>query len=194
MLSDDIWEIDVLDNPKVFCIGLERTGTKSLAAALAALGYTVSGQSPVYRPNRIARLYKSRCIDRSYSHGAFFGNPWQLVYWEMHQLWPNAKFILTTRDADPWLQSMKDAFGSVTDPVRRFIYDGDILGNEASYLARKRQHEEDVHEYFASYPGTFLRMNVVKGDGYDVLCDFLNKPTPADSFPHEGKSSSMKNI
>jgi len=185
--KESIRELDCIDNPKVFCIGLERTGTQSLGTALTTLGYNVTRQNPVGRPSRIGALYKIRCINLSYKFGAFQNNQWPLVYWEMHQLWPNAKFILTTREPDSWMQSMTTVFGGSSIAVRRFIYGGigDPLGNEVVYLDRKKRHEYDVHKYFARHPNTLLTMNVEGGDDYDRLCKFLDKPTPSDNYPHD---------
>jgi len=172
--------------PRVFAIGLERTGTRSLARALENLGYSVTGQNgPLNRP-RISKVYRDVAIRTSYKAEAFYGNPWPLVFQDMSRLWPNAKFILTIRDPQEWVASMAKSFGGTQTHIRRLQYGhGDPVGQEPQYIERMIAHETAVREYFREAPSSFLTMDITAGDGYKTLSDFLKKPFPEDGFPHE---------
>lgn len=176
------------DKPKakVFGIGFHKTGTKSLAAALQVLGYRVTGPDWIRRPD-IAEVYRELCVRRSRRLDAFQDSPWQLVYREMAGLWPDAKFVLTTRDADRWIASVCHHFGTVQTPMRELIYGqgrGSPVGNEAHYLRVRDRHDSDVKAFFAATPDRLLVMDIEAGDGYDALCPFLGHPLPDDAFPH----------
>ena len=45
------------------------------------------------------------------------------------------------------------------------------------------RHHEGVMQYFKDRPDDLLVMNVLEGDGWEVLCRFLNKPVPDQPFP-----------
>jgi hypothetical protein len=178
--------ISVLDKPRVFAIGLERTGTGSLARALESFDYKVTGQNgPLNRP-RISKVYRNVAIQKSYKFEAFYGNPWPLVFQDMYQLWPNAKFILTIRDPQKWIASMAKAFGGTATHIRKLQYGhGNPVGREQHYIDRMIAHETAVREYFREASSSLLVMDITAGDGYKMLSDFLNQPFLEGDFPHE---------
>ena len=45
-------------------------------------------------------------------------------------------------------------------------------------------HHKNVFDYFKDRPNDLLVMNVCNGDGWDLLCKFLSRPTPDIPFPH----------
>ena len=179
--------ISVLDRPKIFCIGLEKTGTAPLARALQNIGYNVTGKNgPLLRP-RIAQVYQHVCIRKSYKFEAFYGNPWPLMFREMYQLWPNAKFILTIRDPNEWIASMTQAFGGTSTPIRELIYGaGDPAGQENQYIRQMVKHENAVREFFLKDPGSLLVMDISESNDYQPLERFLGRTHHAKNFPNEG--------
>ncbi len=48
-------------------------------------------------------------------------------------------------------------------------------------------HIKNVCEYFQDRPNDLLIMNILQGDGWDVLCPFLGKPAPQSPFPNLGR-------
>jgi hypothetical protein len=170
--------------PKVFCIGFHKTGTKSLGAALATLGYRVTGPNGVNDPD-IARNALTLAHELVRQCDAFQDNPWPLLYREMDESYPGSKFILTLRDPQAWIESQVQHFGVEETPMRRWIYAvGSPKGNEAIYLRRFERHNAEVQKYFAGRPEDLLVMDLAAGDGWSKLCSFLGKPVPEVPFPH----------
>ena len=181
--------------PKVFGIGFHKTGTSSLAEALRILGYRVTGPNEVDREGmdhdvawRVARELVPR-------YDAFQDNPWPLLFRELDREVPGARFVLTRRSDDAWLRSIVGHFDQKRTPMREWIYGvGSPLGNEDVYLERYRRHNRDVLAYFADRPGDLLVMDVSRGDGWEVLCPFLELPAPHRPFPHVNAASARSDL
>jgi hypothetical protein len=176
---------------KIFCIGFHKTGTKTLAAALARLGYRVTGPNGVLDPAITANV-RGMAYALVAEFDAFQDNPWPILYRELDERFPGSKFILTVRDTPSWIRSQLDHFGSTETPMRRWIYGetaGAPAGNEALYMRRYETHNRDVLEYFAYRPDDLLVMDLAQGDGWEMLCRFLNKDVPDVAFPHENKAT-----
>jgi len=171
---------------KVFGIGFHKTGTTSLAAALRQLGYSVTGPNGVHRSD-IAQIAWPMCLSLMEQFDAFQDNPWPVLYRELYAYCPEEKFILTIRDADSWLKSVRGFFGQQVTPMRAWIYGhGGPEGNEKSYLERYERHNREVIEFFEDKPGKLLVMDLSNGDGWEKLCAFLNEfPIPDTPFPHK---------
>ena len=97
-------------NPKVFCIGRNKTGTTSLKQVLKDLGYCVGDQ-------RTAELLMEdwgkrdfrRLIRYCHTADAFQDVPFSYAYTfqAMDAAFPGSKFVLTVRDSDDqWYQSV----------------------------------------------------------------------------------------
>lgn len=186
---------------RVFGVGLSRTGTRSLTAALHVLGVDT-----IHYPidEDTFRALASGALDFRVLD-AFDGITDITVapyYAELERRYPDAKFILTLRDEDAWLRSCethwtgRDAFAPPDTPasethmhVRRFLraavygtYDFEPERFRRVY----RKHRDDVRRYFADKPGKLLELDVAGGDGWEVLSPFLGRPIPEQPFPHKG--------
>jgi len=172
---------------KVFGVGFSKTGTKSLAASLTILGYSVTGPNQTYNPH-IAQQYLSICNELAEQFDAFQDNPWPLVYQQMCEKYPESKFILTIRPPAEWYASILRHFGSASSPMRELVYGagrGSPVGNEAHYIAAYHAHNDAVRNYFRDKPGRLLIFELCSGAGWSDLCNFLQVPTPQVSFPVE---------
>ena len=178
---------------KVFVVGFQKSGTSSMASALKVLGYRVTGPNFIYSSS-IEKAIKKGVPRLLARYDAFQDNPWALLYKEMHRKFPDAKFILTVRDPDAWLASAMGHFAGVKNtPMRRYIYgDVDIAQDQAVYRQRYVEHNEGVQRYFSDFPGSLLVMDLKKGDGWGVLCEFLGEPEPNIPFPHA--NSAMERV
>jgi hypothetical protein len=173
---------------KVFGIGFQKTGTSSLAGALAMLGYRVTGPNGV-NDRRIAEKVRKMAFRLTEKYDAFQDNPWPVLYRELDQWWPGSKFILTVRPTAAWIRSTVRHFGTATTPMREWIYGvGCPQGHEDVYVARYERHNAEVLEYFRSRPDDLLVLRITEGDGWDKLCPFLHKAIPATAFPHANKA------
>lgn len=155
---------------KVFEIGVQRTGTSSLGEAFRTLGLKTTGWNE--------RLYW-QCIRGgfeetiSFAEGyeAFEDLPWDYdpVYPLLDKAYPGSKFIVLDRGDDEWVASYEQSFG-IEDP--------------GFALNWKRRKYAAIDEYFAERPQDLLHMNLVGGEGWEVLCPFLGLPEPDTTFPH----------
>ncbi|KAF0283232.1 hypothetical protein BA898_05125 [Spiribacter roseus] len=97
-------------NPKVFCIGRNKTGTTSLKHVLEDLGYRVGNQrrAELLMEDWGQRDFR-RLIRYCHSADAFQDVPFSYAYTfqAMDAAFPGSKFILTVRDSDEqWYQSL----------------------------------------------------------------------------------------
>jgi hypothetical protein len=173
---------------KVFCIGFHKTGTTSLAVALRAMDYKVSGPDGVNDPE-----IEQNVLPMAYSlvpqFDAFLDNPWPIIFKELDAKYPGSKFILTVRNTDSWIKSLVRHFGSQITPMRNWIYDvGCPVGNENIYIKRYEDHNEEVLHYFKDRPLDLLTMELNGGDGWEQICSFLGKKIPKVPFPHANKA------
>ncbi len=183
---------------KVFGIGFYKTGTTSLYEALRILGYhAVNGDTPGSYPGADDGATLVRQIDAGdfrlptfEMFDAFTDNPYFRIWREIHAMYPDARYILTVRDDEPWIASCTGfyrnrrirpmrawMFGSHADPSR------DEQSRQA-WLAAYRAHNQAVREYFSSRPGQFLEFDATRERGWDRLCAFLQAPVPARPWPH----------
>jgi Sulfotransferase domain len=178
---------------KVFCIGFHKTGTKSLSAALTALGYRVTGPNGTQDPD-IARNVYAMAFDLVTRFDAFQDNPWPIIYKELDRHCPGSKFVLTIRSSETWIESQLQHFGAGVTPMRQWIYGaGCPEGNEELYLRRFESHNREVLAYFKDRPADLLVMNLAEGDGWEKLCAFLGKERPEIPFPRKNRATERKN-
>lgn len=162
---------------KVFVIGLAKTGTMSLSEALKTLGY-----NSIHYP---LSFYE---IGRFDSASDLFV---AIHFRKLDKMYPGSKFILTTRPEKPWLESMKKHLKVIEVPKKNTtayslrikalgsdMYDEKILKNTLN------THTDSVKDYFKDRPEDLLIMNMPEDFRWDTLCEFLQRPIPADiPFP-----------
>ncbi|MCR9279914.1 MAG: hypothetical protein NXH85_18295 [Pseudomonadaceae bacterium] len=185
---------------KVIGAGFGRTGTASLKMALELLL-----DAPCYHMSEV--IGKSGHVDHWLDAAA--GNPdWPAIfegyvatvdfpasnYWrQLAEFYPDAKIILSLRDAARWYESTQEtifskklqAFQSGTKwgrMCKATIDDhlgGDINDREA-VIAAFNEHNEEVKRSFASD-----RVLVFEAKhGWQPLCQFLDVPVPTTDYPH----------
>lgn len=98
--------------------------------------------------------------------------------------YPECQFILTQRDLDSWLDSRQR---HVERNIRRKA-EGRyrrrwLIVDREAWTREWQSHHEKVIRYFQDKPGKLLVMNVLRGDGYAVLCPFVGKAIPNEPFP-----------
>ena len=95
--------------PKVLGIGLSRTGTMSLAQALGQLGYRAAN----FVDHREARRGESSWFAGDFDTDSLSGFdaavdlPLPAFYPQLDARYPGSKFILTIRDPETWLVSVR---------------------------------------------------------------------------------------
>jgi hypothetical protein len=163
---------------KIFGIGLSKTGTTSLSEALRVLGFKVAHYPRLDRIHQtLRRVDAATDISIAYS------------YKELDIQYPNSKFILTTRDIESWLGSIKRHFSRPSfednwaDLLHSSLY-GSAGWNGMLFKQNFELHIERVSRHFEERTSDFLILNICAGEGWPQLCQFLNRPIPEMSFPH----------
>jgi len=175
---------------KVFGIGVAKTGTTSLTEALKILGYSAIHSTEIYR------LYDevNAATDTSIA----------VRYKELDIIFPNSKFILTTRDLNDWLASFEAHARKLViddlDLYRRFEFSwiraklfGKVQFDKDLFAQGYKRHYQDVNDYFRNRPQDILILNICDGEGWPKLCSFLNKPIPSVPFPNLNKRNEGEN-
>lgn len=186
---------------KIFGLGLSRTGTRSLTAALHVIGidtvhYPIDDDT--FRALTTGQL-DFELLDAFDGITDITVSPY---YAQLEQMHPDAKFVLTTRDEETWLKSCKNHWTG-RDPfapsetsghrthmkIRRFLRAatyGTYEFHPERFRHVYRKHNEDVRRYFADKPGKLIELDIVGGDGWERLCPFVGRPIPGQPFPHKG--------
>jgi hypothetical protein len=202
------------EREKVFCIGLNKTGTTSLEHVLKRLGYELGDQHAGEKllPHYLKRDFKP-IIDFACSADAFQDAPFSypITFLPLDQAFPNARFILTVRDdVDQWYQSLvrfhAKLFAGGRVPVKEdlqkatygypgFVWEAhrhifntpdDDIYNAQVMSAFYENHNYVVRQYFRTKKN-FLEINLSDKGAYLEMCDFLGKDADGVEFPRLNK-------
>ncbi|MBI3882938.1 MAG: hypothetical protein HY305_01625, partial [Sphingobacteriales bacterium] len=99
-----------VSQPKIFCIGRNKTGTTSIEKAFIDFGYTVGNQrqAELLLSNYIKNDFDS-IVSYSKSAQVFQDSPFSYpeTYMHLDKAFPNSKFILSVRDSsEQWYNSI----------------------------------------------------------------------------------------
>lgn len=175
---------------KVFGIGLNKTGTKTLGECMHLLGMNNKSYDP-----DLLTSYSKGDIDKILKLSALYDSfedwPWPLLFRELDNHYPDAKFILTTRvGEETWYQSLC-SHAEKTGPTeaRKIVY-GHLMpmDNPAHHKNFYSSFNQTVRNYFSSRQHKLLIVCWERGDGWREICSFLNLPIPDIPFPHLNKS------
>ena len=190
------------DKQKVFCIGMNKSGTTSLQTLLSDHGYTIGNQLEgemllknfENMENGTIKAYFSKC-DAHQDVPCSLPN----FYKRLDHIFPNSKFILTIRDnPEIWYNSLisfNTKIFSSTDSLPTFsdlmnstyCYKGWIvdcmkvifnyptipLYDKTEYIATYSNHTKAVKEYFLSKPKQLLILNLSEKNGVENISNFL---------------------
>lgn len=163
---------------KVAGIGLPKTGTTSLRTALEILGYN-SPHSP---------LSWEQCI----KFDTLVDTRAALWYRRIYEEFPYCKFIFTHRPLEDWLKSAQTNFSKpASDLFRpwRMLLFGRVIFEPKRWQTVFLHHVEEVRYWFDIHDHKrLLNLGICQGEGWEPLCQFLNKPIPAAPFPLENQS------
>ena len=95
-----------INSPKIFAVGLSKTGTTSLTSALETLGYKAVHYPGFSHVEGKCEIHPKILME----YDAFTDTPVAASYPQLDQSFPGSKFILTTRDEESWLRSCKRHF------------------------------------------------------------------------------------
>jgi dihydrodipicolinate synthase/N-acetylneuraminate lyase len=139
----------------IYGIGLPRTGTQSLAQALNK--YNLTGEHYCLLDGSLIHFAAGRKEDFTVDN--CFYNCYKVLYKNDSE----AKFILTTRDKEEWLESLSK-FKPVDLP--------DII-----------KYRVEVKEFFEQEGGSLFILDINSKHKWEQLSAFLNLPIPEEVFP-----------
>jgi hypothetical protein len=181
---------------RIFGIGFQRTATTSLNRALISLGFDAAHwESPKWARNIMGEMYRegrSLALEGYYALSDF---PIPILFRELDHAYPGSKFILTIRNEDAWLRSVRlhwerykpgwDGPGDIfSNEMHRRVY-GQSEFNAEVFLARYRQHTAEVLAHFTYRPDDLLVMDMSRAAGWPELCGFLGCDIPGEPYPFE---------
>jgi hypothetical protein len=183
---------------KIFGIGLSRTGTTSLSAALSQLGYRSAHFAELRRElaDRPGWFAGDFATDYLVGYDAAADLPVATFFPQLDERYPESRFILTVRAVESWLDSVRrhwqtrpfrdDAKGRFRNMVRLAMYG--IHGFSESRMRTVYEfHLRTVHWFFRNRPADLLVIDICAGEGWEKLCPFLGKSQPKCSFPWANK-------
>lgn len=180
---------------KVFCIGLQKTGTTTFQRCMEALGYDHKGNSPeLFLEWRGGN--KRPLFDIIEKYDSFDDVPYFVLYKEIFNVYgTNALYILTLRSSpEIWIDSMKaHALGSYpwTSQFDNLYGHSYPHGYEDEFIAFYEAHREGVWNFFREQGATdnLCELCWENGHGWPELCKFLGRPIPDIPFPHARRRS-----
>jgi hypothetical protein len=187
---------------KVFCIGMNKTGTTSVQTFLSDHGYKIGSQHESEMLLKDFENLENDTIKASFFNcDAHQDVPCSIpnFYKRIDHIFPNSKFILTIRDSPQiWFNSLisfhtkifssTDSLPTFSDLMNStYCYKGWILDcmkftfnypiiplyDKAEYITTYLNHTKAVNEYFLSKPNQLLILNLSEKNGLKTISKFL---------------------
>jgi Sulfotransferase domain len=196
--------------PKVFGIGLSRTGTTSLNSALELLGLRSVHFPCDPRTRREIEGYLSNGGDRLRLSvlrrcDGLTDTPVCATFEALDAAYPGSRFVLTVRDdREAWLRSCELFWARAIDPFLRQQPDDPyavyiaaigraLYGSTEFDLQRFSRaydaYRERVDRHFRGREGDVLVLDLFCGHSWPELCAFLDRPVPEAPFPFENPAA-----
>ena len=176
-----------MEKQKIFGIGLNRTGTGSLATALKILGYKVSHWEHHQQISHYLTLNRFD-FPVLQTHDAILDLPIPAIFKELYEHYPDAYFIYTYRHISDWLKSQEKHHKQLGEKgffECKLTY-GSYTFNKDLYEKSFIKHVDEVTKYFIKGEGKKAKFLPLKcgEDNWLRLTHFLNKPLPKQPWPH----------
>jgi beta-glucanase (GH16 family)/GR25 family glycosyltransferase involved in LPS biosynthesis len=166
----------------VFAIGLNKTGTTSLHFALTSLGYkSCHFLNHDFSDNTAKLIDNGETLPyEAYTDVASVVSRFR----QLDEQYPDAAFILTTRELDSWVASRsRHVLRNRRENAAGASHTWTLDEPEVWKLERE-QHHDAVFSYFEDKPDKLLALDICGGDGWEPLCNFLECPVPEELFPY----------
>ena len=161
---------------KIFIIGLPRTGTTSVCAAMLTLGF---------------RVAHTAYTDRAFNEAQVIADtPIFYDYQKLDQAYPKAKFIYLERSLEKWLPSIQQLLARMHvnlirddggfNPIIKRCYQETFSPysieniNSFEFLTQcYQQHKSQAQAHFKNRASDFLSIDISANDSYTKLTQFL---------------------
>ena len=166
------------EQPLIFDIGMNKTGTNSFCIALKRLGIScLHMNKDIVQAMEANKGTSRKCLcPLTDKYRAFCDSPIPYVFEQLDHDYPDSIYIITERNLDAWVRSRMNHFG----------------GEPAYHISEYRRWETRLHDYFGERLDSFLRYDLCGGDGWGPLCKYLGLPVPNKPFPHKNKTTPAK--
>ena len=188
---------------KIFGVGLNKTGTTSIAKALEILGFScVHWQS---KKENIKHLIEKNNQDKGpllkgieeYDAYLDWNHPQtNYLFKDLDFQYPDSKFILHTRPMDDWIKSRYQHVSSISNlkKMQKKYPDNPWYNLDTdAWKIEYEEHHANVKSYFKNRPDDLLIFNLFAGDSWKELCDFLKVEKPDIDFPIKNKADEKIN-
>jgi len=184
--------------------GFGRTGTDSMRDALEMLGLgPCHHMFAVVADEQQKRLWRQKMSGETLAWEELYAGfrsavDWPTVhYWrELSAAYPDAKVILTLRDAGDWYDSAAATIFPVAATgapetlgrqILRQVFD-DRPGDRAHCIAVYEAHVDAVRSEIP--PGRLIEHRL--GDGWGPLCAGLGRSEPSEPYPHKNTGEGFR--
>lgn len=203
-------------NRKIFCIGMNKTGTTSIESALKSFGFKLGAQptAELLMDDWVKRDF-SKIIKYCKKSEAFQDIPFNLdyTYIVLDYAFPKSKFILTVRNSSKeWYESLTrfhtKLIGKnrlpIPEDLKNFEYrkkgwiwechkyifgiDENTLYDKNIYMKYYENYNSEVLRYFKYRQDDLLVVSLSDPDSMKRLCNFLNMKYTNQVMPHTNKS------
>jgi hypothetical protein len=181
---------------KIFCIGLNKTGTSTLHKAFEILGLKSvhymddkgNNIKEIITSNFLAGNNILKGIDKYEVFSDWDQAPNTIaIFKEFDRQYPNSKFIANTRELQSWLDS-RESHVKRNQEKKLKNPELDVKWLKIDRQAWENQyksHYSEIKTYFENREKDLLVFDVVEGDGWEKLCHFLDLPIPNIPFPRK---------
>jgi len=193
---------------KVIGAGLGRTGTLSLKLALEHLGFgpcyhmlELMGQARERLPQWIQVVRGNPDWDTIFAgYQSSVDYPTCYFWREQAAHYPDAKVVLSTRDAEGWFESVHNTIMSPSsvESMRAGPFAEFMEGTVLKDFGDRTNDRDFMVDYFRKWEASVIaecppeRLLVHRaGDGWEPLCDFLGVPVPQAPYPRVNSSDDM---
>ena len=183
------------DRPRVFCIGLNKTGTSSFHAAMeiVRLSSLHWGGPEINRAVRAA-LDEGRPLlsglDPAFD--AFSDIGLLSTHFDViDRQYPGSRFVLTVRPLDDWIDSRRRHVERNIARRDAGDYDGNFLVVDEELWREQWHRQVDRARRYFEGRQDFLEVDLTAGSGWEPLCEFLDLPEPNEPFPWVNRDRDM---
>lgn len=170
---------------KIFIIGLPRTGTTSICSKFLDLGYKVA---------------HTAYTQKTFEHAQVIADtPTFADYQQLHNYYPNSKFIYLNRRLSLWVPSIRQLLlrmhknvirddGGFNPIIKRCYqqtfspFSIEKINNDQFLKDCYEQHRESVYHFFADKQKQLLTIDISKDESLSDLLSFLSLPPQSGGF------------
>ena len=183
--------LDRPDRPRIFGVGLNKTGTTSFHRAMTMLGFESLhwGGPPIREQVEAAADAGAPLLANLEARYDAFSDIEALStrFRLLDEQYPGSHFVLTVRPLDDWIDSRRR---HVENNLRRRTageYDGNFLVvDEEQWREHWITHLASVREYFAGRRD-FLEIDITNGGTWQPFCTLLGVAEPDAAFPWDNR-------